>query len=278
MKKNDSLCVLCDSAVNTTGRDLNSEYYFIMSKQRSAKQLAKFLDYGLSRRPDEFGLVADADGYFKIKDLIKALNEEDGFRYVRHSHLNEILISQPDPCFEIADKFIRSKVRDQLPQRSVALDAPKLLYTCVRQKAYPHVRIKGIRATGFSHIVLSSDIDMAARIGRRFDREPVVLHVNVQQSEIQGVVFVRAGETLYLADFIPEGCFMGPALPKEKPVSKQEKKANASPEPPAAGTFFIEMDESGRAVSSGSAKGKDPKGDRRKKKMKRKRQPPPWRR
>ena len=249
-----------------------------MSNQRSAKQLAKFLDYILSRRPDEFGLVADNDGFFKIKDLIKALNEEDGFRYVRRSHLNEILITVPDPTFEIADKLIRSKVRDRLPQRSVALDAPKLLYTCVRQKAYPHVSNKGIRPTGFSHIVLSSDIDMAERIGKRFDREPVVLHVNVQQSEIQGVVFIRTGDALYLTDYIPEGCFSGPALPKEKPAPKQTKKAKVLPDPTTAGTFFIEMDESGQAVKSGSGKGKDAKADRRKKKMKRKRQPPPWRR
>jgi putative RNA 2'-phosphotransferase len=249
-----------------------------VSKQRSAKQLAKFIDYILSRRPDEFGLVVDADGFFKIKELIKALHEEDGFRYVRRSHLDEILITLPDPSFEITDKLIRSKVRDRLPQRSVAMDTPKLLYTCVRQKAYPHVSNKGIRPTGFSHIVLSSDIDMAERIGKRFDREPVVLHVNVQLSEIQGVVFLRAGEALYLADYIPEGCFSGPALPKEKPVSKPAKKKEVSPEPQTAGTFFIEMDESGRAVKSASGKGKDGKADRRKKKLKRKRQPPPWRR
>ncbi len=253
-----------------------------MSKQRSAKQLAKFLDYILSRRPDEFGLVADTDGFFKIKDLIKALNEEQGFKYVRRSHLDEILITLPDPPFEIADKLIRSKIRDRLPPRSVAAEPPKLLYTCVRQKAYPHVSNKGIRPTGFSHIVLSSDIDMAKRIGKRFDREPVVLHVNVQQSEIRGVVFIRTGDVLYLADYIPEGCFSGPALskvlPKEKPFPKQTKKANAQPDPTTAGTFFIEMDESGRAVKSASGKGKDAKADRRKKKMKRKRQPPPWRR
>lgn len=247
-----------------------------MVKQRSAKQLTKIIDYILSRRPDEFGLVADADGFFKIKELIKALTEEDGFRYVRRSHLDEILITLPDPSFEIDDKLIRSKVRDRLPQRRVAPDTPKLLYTCVRQKAYPHVSIKGIRPTGFSHIVLSSDLDMAVRIGRRFDREPVVLHVNVQQSEIQGVVFLQAGEALYLADYIPQGCFSGPALPKEKPVSKSANKKEVLPEPQTAGTFFIEMDASGHPVSAASRRGRSAKSDR--KKMKRKRQPPPWRR
>ena len=45
-----------------------------MSLQRSPKQLAKLIDYILSRRPDEFGLVPDKDGYVKIKDLLKAVH------------------------------------------------------------------------------------------------------------------------------------------------------------------------------------------------------------
>jgi len=239
-----------------------------MSTQRSAKQLAKFLDYVLSRRPDEFGLVPDKRGFFKIKELLKAINEEAGFRYVRHSHLDEIFVTLPDHPFEIEAKLIRSKIRDRLPQRSVALDTPKLLFTCVRHKAYPHACVKGIRPAAFSHIVLSSDIDMARRIGKRFDPDPVVLHVNVQQSELQGVVFFQAGETLYLTNFIPADCFSGPALPKEKPLAKSAKKAGVSPQPQNAGSFFIELDESGRAVKPASSNSKDTKVDRKKKKIK----------
>lgn len=250
-----------------------------VSKQRSVKNLAKLIDYILSRRPDEFGLVADAHGFFKIKELIKAINEEEGFGYVRHFHLDEILISLPDRPFEAVDKVIRSKVRDRLPQHTDARDCPKLLFTCVRQKAYAHVVTKGIRPTGFSHVILSSDIDMAERIGKRSDRTPVLLRVNVQQSQTKGVTYSQAGETLYLAEFIPEGCFTGPALPKEKPVSKPAEKTQVSAEPQTAGTFFIEMDESGHPVSPASRKGQGAKSDRKKmKKMKRKRQPPPWRR
>ena len=84
-----------------------------MSKQRSAKQLAKLIDYVLSRRPDEFGLVTDEHGFVKTKELLKAVNEEEGFRYVRRSHLDEILITVPDHSLEVADKFIRSKFRDR---------------------------------------------------------------------------------------------------------------------------------------------------------------------
>jgi len=250
-----------------------------MSKQRSAKQLAKLIDYILSHRPDEFGLVTDAHGFIKIKELLKAINEEEGFRYVRRSHLDEILVTLPDHSFEVADKVIRSKVRDRLPTHTCAPVTPKLLFTCVRQKAHPHVNTKGIRPTGFSHIILSSNRDMAERIGKRIDQAPVLLTVNVQKSQTKGVVFFQAGETLYLADFIPEGCFTGPALPKEKPATAKSAPKEQPVQPQTPGSFLINLQQPASSPGRPHQTGDKNKADRKNmKKYKRKRKPPPWRR
>ena len=77
-----------------------------MGRKQSTKQLAKFIGYMLGRQPDEFGLVLEHDGYVKIKELLKTLSEEEGWRYVRRSDLNEILLTLPDPPFEIHDDTI----------------------------------------------------------------------------------------------------------------------------------------------------------------------------
>ena len=103
--------------------------------QRSPKQLAKFFNYVLGRRPDEFGLVTDKEGFVKIKDLLKAINEEEGLKNVRRPQINEIMITLPDHGLEVADDLIRAINREHLPKLTFALDPPKLLYTCVREKA-----------------------------------------------------------------------------------------------------------------------------------------------
>jgi putative RNA 2'-phosphotransferase len=243
-----------------------------MALQKSPKRLAKLLDYILGRRPDEFGLVTDSDGYIKIKELLKALSEEEGLSYVRRAHLNEILLTLPDPSFEISDNSIRAKFRDRLPQHIYAQDPPKLLYICVRRKAYPHVSEKGIRPTGFSRVILSSSLAMAERLGRRIDRPAALLTVQVQLCMDQGVVFFQAGESLFLADFIPVGCFTGPPLPKEKPdVAKTQAPPKPKPKEPA-GSFFIDLAEKMNPKAAGSEQ------DRKRKKHKRRREAPPWRR
>jgi len=242
-----------------------------MSQQRPPKQLAKFLNYVLSRRPDEFGLVTDKKGFVKIKDLIKAANEEADLKYVRRSHINEIMISLPNREFEIADNFIRAINREHLPKQSFALDPPKLLYTCVRMKAYPYVLDKGIMPTGFSKVILSSSSDLADRMGRRSDHAAVLLTVNVSHSEEKGVVFFQAGESLFLADYIPTGCFSGPPLPKELPLTKKADKAQKEPAKMPAGSFLIDLDEKMRPSKS------EPKHKKRNKKNKPSRERPPWR-
>ena len=244
----------------------------IMSQQRSPKQLAKFLNYVLGRRPNEFGLVTDKEGHVKIKELIKAINEEEGLKYVRRSHINEIMITLPNHGLEVADDLIRAINRGHLPKQTLALDPPKLLYTCVRKKAYPHVLDKGIRPTGFAKVILSSHRDLAERMGRRSDHAAVVLTVQVSHSEEKGVVFFKAGDSLFLADFIPPGCFSGPPLPKELPdTRKADKPPKESPKMPA-GSFALDLNKKEHPATPGASQKK------RDKKHKQRRERPPWRR
>ena len=196
--------------------------------------------YVLGLKPDEFGLVPDENGYIKIRDFLKALCEENDFRHVRRSDLDEILLTLPDPPFEIHDQLIRARDRGQLPETIPAADPPKLLYTCVRQKAHRFSMEKGIFPVGHHKVVLSSDSGMAGRIGRRFDKEPVMMTVQVAKSLEQGIVFQQVGQKLFLADPIPVGCFSGPALPKEKPMTKKQavpvEKIDSTP-----GSYFPEL-------------------------------------
>jgi len=243
-----------------------------MALQKSPKRLAKLLDYILGRRPDEFGLVTDSDGYIKIKALLKALSEEKGLSYVRRAHLDEILFTLPDPSFEISDSLIRAKYRRHLPEHTYEPDLPKLLYHCVRQKAYPHVYTKGIHPTGSSRVILSSNLSLAQRMGGRIDRSPILLTVQVQSCLDKGVVFFTAGEALFLADFIPPGCFNGPPLPKEKPVVAKTDGQQKPDLKKTAGSFFIDLEKKMDPGAPGS------KQNRKMKKQKRRREPPPWRR
>ena len=241
-------------------------------QQRSPKKLAKFFNYVLGRRPDEFGLVTDKEGFVKIKELIKVTSEEEGLQYVRLSHINEIMITLPDHGLEVADDLIRAINREHLPKLTFALDPPKLLYTCVRKKAHPHVLDKGIMPAAFSKVILSSNRVLADRMGRRSDHAAVLLTVQVNHSEDQGVVFFQAGESIFLADYIPPDCFSGPALPKEPPAPRKTDRSKKEPAKMPAGSFFVDLDKNEDPTTPGARQKK------RDKIHKQRRERPPWRR
>ncbi len=202
-----------------------------MAVKKSLKHLSKFMAYLLGRKPHDFGLVPDENGYIKIKDFLKALCEETDFRHIRRSDLDEILLTSPEPPFEICDHLIRATDRKHLPGIVPAVQPPKLLYTCVRQKAHQFTMEKGIFPVGNTQVVLASDSEMATRIGKRFDKEPVMLTVQVAKSIEQGQDFHQVGQKIYLADTIPVGCFTGPALPKEKPINKKQVASDIKVDP-----------------------------------------------
>lgn len=207
-----------------------------MADRKQNKRLSKIIDYMLAKAPGEFGLIPDEDGFVKIKDLLLALHDEEGWRHVRQATLDELTMTVPDVPFEISDNRIRSRQAAALPPPAIARTVPRLLFTCIRQRAYPHVLRKGIAPTTHTRVVLSSDKALAEKIGSRRSPDPVTLTIHTDKAEQQGVIFYQAGESLYLADYVPEGCFSGPALPREREKKTARSRVNADDGLPLEGT------------------------------------------
>jgi len=217
-----------------------------LNRQKQIEQFAKFSAYVLGRHPDEFGLVLDDNGYAKIKEFIQAVTETDGWRHVRKSHINDVMLMLNNPPFEVEDILIRAKDRSRLNHYTVCENPPKLLYICIKHKSYLSVLDKGVHPTAHASIICCKDQEMAERIGKRRDNQPIVLTVHVRKMLDQGLTFSPFGESLFLADFIPTDCFTGPPLPKETPaVKKPAKKPDpieAYKKQSQAGTFTLSMD------------------------------------
>jgi len=254
-----------------------------MAQLKSLKRLSKFIFYVLGRKPAEFGLVPDQDGFVKIKELLKAVCEEEGLKYVRRSNLDEILITLPNPQIEIKENYIRAKYLDNPPNLNPVQILPKLLYTCVRRKAYPVVLDRGIFPMGFSHVILSSKSEMAERMGRRKDPTPVLLTVQTRKSLEKGVIFYEAGDTLYLAESIQTGCFTGPPLPKQKEAPIKKEALAEKIEQKLPGSFIIDLKDKNNHKKASQRKKKSKevswkKDLKRIKKQQQNRERPPWRR
>lgn len=213
-----------------------------MKHCQSVNKLSKLLVYILGRQPDEFGLLPDENGYVKIKDLMKALGEEPDWRHVRLTQIREAIYSTGAPTVEIENSLIRAVDRSLLFFPEIPDCFPKLLYYPVRRRAYPVFLEKGLPAsTSGNRIILSNDISLAQRLGRRIDPSPVILTVNSESARKKGATVWRFGNLLFLSTGLPLGSFSGPPPPKKQPGPKQVDIPKAQAAPKAPGSYLVDL-------------------------------------
>ncbi len=223
------------------------------------ESLKKLILYILSRKPDEFGLLPDKDGFIKKKELIQVLHEE-GFGFARESHINEIMMNDGRDLFELTEdnKKIRAKeIEWDVELQSPIMNVPKLLYTCIRRRAYPLVLEKGLFSSDESYIILSESENMAIRIGSRKDQKPILLEIRAQEAIDHGSIFFKFG-ILYLSKWIPNQFISGPPIEEEYKDRRKEKdreKKDKIKESFGAGTFYLKPEKKEK-----EKKGKKKKG------------------
>ncbi|MBW2284969.1 MAG: RNA 2'-phosphotransferase [Deltaproteobacteria bacterium] len=221
-----------------------------MAKRRQqfkAGDLARMLIYVLGYRPDEFGLVPDRDGFVPMKELLQALHEEPSWRYVRRSHINEVLLSDHRIDFVTEGEKIRASEKKWAFEEEAAWgDLPKILLAPIRRKAHPVVMDRGLKPPPGRQLSLTPDPAMAERIGMRRDEQPVLLEIRAEEAARRGTTFVPFGD-LFLCDEIPAPWIAGPPVPKEvverhTAVKVKGEQAKPAENPFTAGTFLLKPD------------------------------------
>jgi putative RNA 2'-phosphotransferase len=222
-----------------------------MTRRQDHKEtgLVKMLAYVLGVAPQEFGLVADDDGWISLKELTKALHEEEGWRGVRESMIVDAVGRLAPDELELKDKLIRSRTRKP-PRPRPGVEPPPHIFLGLKRRAWPVAMDRGLEAREGAPLVLAKSEEFALRLGRRRDAEPVIITVQAVQAMDKGVMFSSLGEELFLADWIPADCLMGPPLPEKMPP---KKPAKPKPEKPAGpimpspesmpGSFIVQADD-----------------------------------
>lgn len=209
-----------------------------------ADNLSRLMIYILGHRPDEFGLVPDREGFVTFKELLWAIHEEPGWGYVRQGHINEVLLGKDRGLFQAEENRIRAIQRGwHLDLENPSQSLSKILYIAVKRKAHPIVIEKGLISIEGKYLALSSDQDMALRIGRRRDQRPVLLEIMASAAQKEGISFYPFGH-LFLASHVPVRFITGPPVSKEDekaPAVEAGKKQKRSPTF-EAGTFVLDLD------------------------------------
>ena len=172
--------------------------------QSDLVRISKLMSLILRHKPEQFAIFLDPEGYVSIEDLLRA---------IRHSMPNASIEDvrrvvetvEPDKArFSISGSDIRANyghsLSEKIAQPRVA--PPGVLLHGTSEEAAPVIRRDGIRPMRRQYVHLTTSPDLAARVGGRHGQARV-LEVEALRASDSGVVFYRANESFWLADFVP---------------------------------------------------------------------------
>lgn len=216
---------------------------------KKIEDLEKELSYILGRKPDEFGLIPDQEGYISIKDLIQVYSQLG--KTLTKNDLNEIILK--DTKLEIRENRIRAKeIFFSVENISIHM-LPKTLFTFIRERAHEAVFQQGIRYTN-SLVPLFRDKDFALKVGMRRTKDPIILEINTNEFKNRGVKAYVIGDMI-LVSHVPQEALLGPRPKMEEKALKKPLKSSTPKELPGSVLLRPEPKPGPKAP-----KGRKPKG------------------
>ncbi|MFB9327574.1 RNA 2'-phosphotransferase [Paenibacillus aurantiacus] len=170
------------------------------SRQRLSKTMTKMLRHA----PDGFGLRLDpADGACEAEALLAALRRQSVWASVTMEAIETVVRECEKQRFELRDGRIRARYGHSVERFAYeAAVPPAVLYHGTNAKALPIIKQEGLRAMGRLYVHMSEEKPFAELAGRRRG-ELVLLRVDTEKAAQAGVTFYRAGNEVWLADYVP---------------------------------------------------------------------------
>lgn len=169
-------------------------------------RLSKTISHALRHKPEEYGLVLDAEGWVAVDDLLAALRKRSAsWRVVGLAEIETIIAQAEKQRFELCEGKIRAFYGHSTSTRieREAVTPPAILYHGTTPQAAQAILREGLRSMKRQYVHLSTDEKTARIVGLRRTKKPVILHIAALEAHEQGIKFYPGNQDIWLAEPIP---------------------------------------------------------------------------
>ncbi len=174
----------------------------LMLNDEQTERLGRFISGALRHFPDDLGLAMNQHGWVGVDVLVDAMVTR--YKWANKEKLFSIIESDEKGRYEIKGAKIRARYGHSV---DVDLDydenlLPELYYGASREEVDILLE-KGIRPMRQRYVHLSTSAQKAKEVAKIHTEDPVLLVVNAQLAQEEGVTMLSATENIVLADEIP---------------------------------------------------------------------------
>jgi putative RNA 2'-phosphotransferase len=166
------------------------------------ERLGRFISGALRHFPDDLGLAMNQHGWVDLEVLVDAMRTR--YKWSNKEKLFSIIESDEKGRYEIKGNKIRARYGHSV---DIDLDYEENtqleLYYGASREEVDILLEKGIRPVKQRYVHLSTSVDKAREVANIHTQDPVLLVVNAQEAQDDGVAILSATENIVLCDEIP---------------------------------------------------------------------------
>ncbi|HLM60648.1 MAG TPA: RNA 2'-phosphotransferase [Pyrinomonadaceae bacterium] len=174
-----------------------------MNEKRKIR-ISKFLSLILRHKPETIGLTLDSNGWAEVESLLKAC-AKNGNAFSR-DELEEVVATNEKKRFAFDET--QAKIRAS-QGHSIAVEIefeeknpPEILYHGTAEKNIKIIQEKGLLKMRRHHVHLSSDIETALKVGKRYGK-PFVFKVKAAEMAAKDYKFHVSANGVWLTEKVP---------------------------------------------------------------------------
>ena len=203
------------------------EEKFLLSTQE-VESLGRIMAGILRHFPERFGLEMDEEGFVDVYRIVSSIKHKRGdrMRWLRPNHIIGLVETDPKGRYQIEDNHVRATYGHSL-QISMSLptdDIPSQLYYPSTEDELETLIAEGLSPKDRAMVHLSRSYQNAWEAGshRGEEKDPVILVIDTEAAQDNGIIIQRAGNTVFTVEEIPSD-FLSVADVEEIPVAEEDE-------------------------------------------------------
>ncbi|MDP2845746.1 MAG: RNA 2'-phosphotransferase [Candidatus Methanoperedens sp.] len=173
----------------------------ILSDEQT-ERLGRFISGALRHFPDDLGLAMNQHGWVDVDVLVDTMRTR--YKWSNKEKLFSIIESDEKGRYEVKGIKIRARYGHSV---DIDLDypentLPEIYYGASREEVDILLE-KGIKPIKQRYVHLSTTVEKATEVSKIHTEDPVLLVINAEEAQNDGVSILSATENIVLADEIP---------------------------------------------------------------------------
>ncbi len=173
-----------------------------MLNDEQVERLGRFISGALRHFPDDLGLAMNQHGWVDVDVLCDAMKTR--YKWANREKLFSIIESDEKGRYEVKGNKIRARYGHSV---DVDLDfpdntLPELYYGASREEVDILLE-KGIKPIKQRYVHLSTSVEKANEVASIHTEDPVLLAINAEEAQKDGVRMLSATENIVLSEEIP---------------------------------------------------------------------------